>query len=112
MTYEIILMLAVSVLGLVQNHLSSRHSLFGQIQRNFNETYFIVIISFLITMMMGGAGPQAIKVAGIYLVGRLLYVFVTLIDQLRYRKLAWTISMIGVIGWILISLKVIIQQFL
>lgn len=111
MIYASILTLAASVLGLLQNYLSSRHDKFGQIQRNFNETYFIVIICFLITMLLDGNGAQGIKAAGLYLTGRLLYVFITLINWHQYRKIAWAVSMIGVVGWVLISIQSIIQQF-
>lgn len=110
MIYASILMLAASILGLLQNYLSSRHDKFGQIQRNFNETYFIVIICFLVTMVLDGNGAQSLKAAGLYLIGRLLYVFMTLVNWHQYRKIAWAVSMIGVVGWVLISIQAIIQQ--
>ena len=111
MSYDALLMLTASALGLAQVNLSSRNSKFVQIQRNFEETYYVVIICFLITMILGGGGSQGIIASGFYLVGRLLYVLVALIDQLKFRKLAWATSMVGVIGLVLVAVKAIGQLF-
>ncbi len=41
----------------------------------------------------------------------MLYVLVALIDELKFRKLAWATSMVGVIGWVLVAVKAIGQLF-
>ena len=51
MSYDAVLTLPVSALGLAQVYLSSKNDKFLQIHRNFDETYFVVIICFLITEM-------------------------------------------------------------
>ena len=110
MNFETTLVLAASVLGLTQVILSSRHHKFPQIQRNFSETYFVVIVCFLITLILGGGGSQAVTAASFYFVGRIAYVALTLIDQPNVRKYAWAISMVGVIGWTLVAIKAVNLQ--
>ncbi len=92
-------------MGLIQNLLTSRSDKFRQIQRNFNETYYIVIICFLITLALGSIGDTAQKAAVFYLVGRLLYVLLTLLNQLRLRKIAWALSIVGVAGWVIVAIR-------
>jgi len=108
MVVDVWLFIAVTALGIFQYVFSCQLPNLKQVHRNFWETYGFVAAPFVVLLVFDGFGDTSFKSMIAYTFGRLLYTFLSVLNLTKFRKWAWAISMIGVVGMII----ALIQHFL
>lgn len=91
-------LLAICLLGFLQQRLARNSDIHFQIQRNFNETFWLVLAGLLILSLIDGHGEWSANGAIFYAVGRWLYFLLSVTKQMPIRKYSWALSMVGFVG--------------